>query len=813
MMRWLQALSLAGVLLACCGVGGAQKAAVRLETKWLRVEVDPTSGAITGLAADPSGKGVFAHPLLQPAGDGSANRLGIFAGVRLSDGTVSPAAPGDGFAVAPVAPSGVVVNGLRIGDALSARLEAALASDAPELTIRATLRAGAETTCRCAGLVMAFDPSLAPSTVYFAGRQGLASISPGRITTPAAFASGAVCKQGAERSFAFTCAPPADIEIEVEKGRATFTIAPARGAPAPAAASDQPITLRPGETITVEARFVFGTPRLPALNPVTSKFQPLAQDFILFATHVATARFFGARWMQETAAVLDPGLPAESQQAYRRCWLRDVAHGWKSASLVAGPELLAVMRDEILTFSEKLDDAGQPPTHVGPDGSAAHGNLDSAGLLIGMIYDYVCRTGDIRLVRTLLPQADRMGMAIGALMGPHDLPVVGPGADTYPDLGFIKGEQTYLAAVCCDGLRKLARLHELVGDAENAARWHMAANRVAVAANRATDRGGLWDQERGVYIGWRNPDGSLYRSEESVANLWAIYSGLCDDGARVRSIFARLNANWQRYYLDGLCPTALSVEPYPNGLNQWVPWAGGWDVFIRAKLSEPKAYDVWQLFLADYERTDFPFREASGYQQKEPNSGNRARVWDSWGFLYAIYAGHYGVEMTPGHLRLLPRPLEYIRDDAISGLAWRDATYDISLRGRGLQLARVTFDGREWASSVLPARAGKHQVAITSSTGARQAFVMDASPTLEMLRAEHQDKGLMIEASVPSAGRYWFVIQWPDAWGYMDTQLPAGTEFPQTARLAGERAAVLISVAAPGKFSVELIRSPHAIGP
>jgi hypothetical protein len=825
-----------------------------VETRWLRLEIDPASGAITGLAADPSGKGDFSHPVLQPPAGDAARRFGVFAAARGADGAVSTAAAGDGFAVTPSA-AGVTVSGLRIGEALSARMEAALAPDAPELLIRTIISADAETSCRWAGLLLALDPRLAPETVYFAGRQGLASISPGRIITPAAPASGAVCKHGAERTFVFTCSPPAGVEIELTKDRAAIAIAPVIGGLAVNVAQPPPappalMTLRKSDTVTLAARFVFGMPRLPALKAATSKFQPLAQDFIFWATHIATARPFdlaqgepsgsgeakpsgsgqgrptGPRWMQETAAVIDPGLPAEIQQAYRRCWLRDIAHGWKSAVLVAGPELLAVMRDEILTFAEKLNDAGHPPTHIGPDGGAAHGNLDSSGLLIGMIYDYVSRTGDTQFVRALLPQADRMGTAIIALIGPHGLPVIGHDADTYPDLGFIKGEQTYLAAVCCDGLRKLARLYEIVGEAESGAKWHLAANRVAFAANRAAnpstssgssratsrdDKDGLWDQERGVYIGWRNPDGSLYRSEESFANLWAIYSGLCDDGARVRSIFARLNSNWQRYYLDGLCPTALSIEPYPNGLNQWVPWAGGWDIYLRAKLGEPRAEEVWRLFLADYERTDFPYREASGYQQKEANAGNRGRIWDSWGFLQAVYAGHYGVEMTPGHLRVLPRPLEPITDDGISGLAWRDAIYDIALRGRGLHLARVTVDNREWASCVLPADRGKHQVVITASASPRKAFVMDAAPIVEMLAAKHEEKGLLIEASVPSPGRHWFVLQWPDAWGRVEVKSFSGAGFPQTLRLAGERAAMLVTVGRAGKFALTLAGSTSGI--
>jgi hypothetical protein len=803
MARWLWAVILAAGLM-WPQVGRAQQTGpIRLETKWLRIEVDPGTGAVIGLAADPAGRSDFAHPVIA-AGGAAAERFGISPVLRGPEGQTIAARPGDGFGIAAAGELGAAITGLRIGDGLSGRLELALSPDAAAFTMRAILRADVETTCQWAGLLVALDPTLSPGSVYFAGRQGLTSISSGHITAPGASTSGAVCKSGIERTFVITCRPPAGAEVEVAQGRAALGLSPHIGS--------QSLTLRPGDVVTVEATLTFGLPRIPALKPVTAKFEPLAQDFILWASHIATTRPFGGadgnpRWMQETAGVIDPGLSAEIQQAYRRCWLRDVAHGWKSASLVAGPELLAMMRDEILGFSEKLNEAGQPPTHIGADGSAQYGNLDSAGLLIGMIYDYVSRTGDTAFVRAVLPQAERMGGAIISLIGKRDLPVIGEGGDTYPDLGFIKGEQTYLTAVCCDGLRKLARLHEILGETEAAGKWHMAANRVGFAANRAVDKGGLWDADHGVYIGWRMPDGSIYRNEESFANLWAIYSGVCDAGDRIRAIFARLNANWQRYYLDGLCPTAHSIEPYPNGLNQWVPWAGGWDVYLRAKFGEPKAAEVWRLFRADYERTDFPYREASGYQQKEANIGNRARVWDSWGLLQAIYAGHYGIEMTPGHLRVLPRPLEPITDDGVAGLAWRDASYDIALRGHGLNLASIKVDGQDWASCVLPGGAGKHEVTITASSGARKAFVIDAAPMVQVLAAEHRAKGVAIAGSVPSAGRYWYVIQWPDAWGRMAPETMTGAESPQVARLSGDRAAIILSVLRAGKFGVSLSAS------
>ena len=85
--------------------------------------------------------------------------------------------------------------------------------------------------------------------------------------------------------------------------------------------------------------------------------------------------------------MIDPALPPAIINAYRFCWLRDVAHGWKSGLYVAGPAMLRIMRDEIEAFAGHLNDRGWPPTYLGARGEISHGNLDGMGLLIGMIYD------------------------------------------------------------------------------------------------------------------------------------------------------------------------------------------------------------------------------------------------------------------------------------------------------------------------------------------------------------------------------------------------------------------------------------------
>ena len=794
--------ALAAVL---CGLMAASHVAAQveaLETPYLRLVFNARLGTFTVLSVDVEGGGRHGPNLL--AGPGH----GLHVTSRPADGVWT--SPTDGASIeterrdSADGPS-LLIKGLSHGPGVTEVQRVTLARDAHTISLRRQIRVERNGSYLTLGQVrLALEPAATGPTIYFGGRHGMASgtvVGPGELTDPNLAFAGAVSKDGGA-SFAITSEASLqssvvrDAEGTCAAGLSVWDSG-ADGTPHPVSAGE---IYQHAVTITFAPQ---GVSEWALLKATTSRFDPEAEEFVFWCSHIGTTRPFGGRRLQATAAVIDPGLPEAIINAYQFCWLRDVAHGWKSGAYVAGPATLRVMRDEIEAFAGRLNDRGWAPTYLGAHGEISHGNLDGMGLLIGMIYDYVSKTGDFGFLQAMLPAARRCAWAVLALQGPRGLPVVGADGDTYPDLGFIKGEQTYLAAVCYDGLSKMAALCSVLDLGDEAARWRAAADRIKAAANKAVADGGLWNPVRGAYVGWRDPDGSVYENEESFANLIAVHSGLCDDPDRIEAIFRRLNADFQRYYLDGLCPTAHSVAPYPNGLNQWCPWIAGWDLLARVAHDAPRTAEVLGRYLADYAACDYPFQEAVGYEQEQASAGNRGRIWDSWGLLAIIYGAHYGVSMRPANLRISPKPLKALERDGIRNLRWQQARLDVVIEGEGREVSAVTLMGAGWPSSVLPKLSGRAGVRVTMGAGDGPLFLLDASPEAEVLGARQESPTrLALAVRVPSAGPTRYVVRCPQGTVRVGVEVsePAAAEVAYDAK----RSRATVTVNAPKGMRLHL---------
>lgn len=748
-----------------CLLGGLSAAAVgraeTVETPYLRLRFTALSGTFDVLQVDLQGKGRFGPNLIGGLGRGicvtSLPAGGAWTKpVERTRPDVERRDSGEG--------PGLIVRGLSHGPGVTETLQVTLAPDAPTLTLRRQVRIVENGQYVALGLVrLALDPGVAGPTICFAGREGVPlarTQAPGGLSDPDFALAGAVSKQG-NATFAVTSQANLTSSVVYDAqgicgvGLSVWDAGPA-GSPRPVSA---------GEIYQHAVTITFGpqaAAQWTALKVTASRFDPRAEEFIFWCSHLGTTRPFGALRLQATASVLDASLPPAVINAYQFCWLRDVAHGWKSGMYVAGPSMLRIMRDEIEAFAGHLDDRGWAPTYLGPQGEVGYGNLDGMGLLIGMIYDFVSKTGDLGFLQATLPAARRCAWAILALQGPRGLPVIGDQGDTYPDLGFIKGEQTYLAAVCYDGLHKMSALCSVLGYDEEAERWRAAGERIKDAANKDVSIGGLWDSKRGIYIGWRKPDGTLYENEESFANLIAVHSGMCDDSARIKAVFNRLNDKFQRYYLDGLCPTAHSVAPYPNGLNQWCPWIAGWDILERAAHGAPRTGEVVSRYLQDYAECDYPFQEATGYHQAQPSVGNRGRVWDSWGLLAMFYGAHYGISMRPANLRVSPHLLKAIENDGVRDLQWQGARLEIAVEGDGPEVTQVSLLGSNWPSSILPKMSGRVRVNVKMGQS-DSLFLLDASPEAELLGASRESpRRLTFAVRLYAGGPTRYLVRCPE---------------------------------------------------
>lgn len=510
------------------------------------------------------------------------------------------------------------------------------------------------------------------------------------------------------------------------------------------------------QKIVVYAGWRGDLPSLHLLKATTSSFNPAAERFIFWTSIIGTARSFaitapnGKRptsvTLQATAARLATGMPQWMMNAYSACWIRDIAHGWMSSSIVAGDATLNLLRNEIVVFAERCRPDGWVPTWIDTHGEAAYGNEDAMAYLIDMAYLYTARTGDRKFLWKEIPALARAGNAIRNLLDSNGLPVVKPNCDTWPDMGLIKGEQTYLAAVCYEGLRHLSTLLRWLHSPIAADRYDVIAERIRSAANRDISKGGLWDQKHKFYIGWRTPAGHIMPPETS-GNLVAIGAGMCQNSGQDRAILSYLDAHRRYIYQSSVCPDAYTVRTEPHMLNQWLPWIAGWDVLDRIRLHDPLALYVFNRLMVDYRLSALPFREGASLGQTDRNSGNAGRIWDSWGLLAAIYQGQFGISMTPAHLRIYP---QFILGPGrkISNLEWHRYRYNLTFHGKGQPIA-VLRGKQTIGSLILPPGGG--DFTIKSGTQLRTPLLHNASDDvrLDAAKLTHQTLCLSVKPAAP----------------------------------------------------------------
>ncbi len=160
-------------------------------------------------------------------------------------------------------------------------------------------------------------------------------------------------------------------------------------------------------------------------------------------------------------------------------------------------------------------------------------NLDTPAWLVCMTYAYLAQTGDWEFARQKLDDMLRAGQVMEAMLARNpnrrDLPWIDNHSDTYPDGEFVRGEQTYLAALNFQGLVQLGWIANRLSGAAAGQPFFDLAARMKYQANLPVAEGGLWDADAGVYIGWRDPLGAFEPrgGHETYSNLIAMASGLC----------------------------------------------------------------------------------------------------------------------------------------------------------------------------------------------------------------------------------------------------------------------------------------------
>ena len=346
----------------------------------------------------------------------------------------------------------------------------------------------------------------------------------------------------------------------------------------------------------------------PELDGLQDLFRPtLGANGKAFTGRAGPVQAFGAGerypqvWLRDGATVL-PLVRYEYPAAQLTSWLEEhlanqAADGGLDDWIAAGP-VSAFARDA--PHAREVFRTGA--TVLTADKNTVEADQESSAVL-GVCQAFRA-TGDHAWLRKpvgAVPLLDRADRALGFLLTKRfdarlGLVTSGFSADwgdvspVYPDQRAIYLDDRtprvaglYTNALFVQAARCLGDLHEIVGDASGAKRWHGAASSVTAAANRH-----LWQEARGFYrmhlplAATGLPDDSGVFA--TGGNATAILSGLADD-RQARRIFAVAEARRRRFAVSTIAGTLL--PPYRAGLfahpAMREPWSyqngGQWDWF------------------------------------------------------------------------------------------------------------------------------------------------------------------------------------------------------------------------------------------
>jgi hypothetical protein len=407
----------------------------------------------------------------------------------------------------------------------------------------------------------------------------------------------------------------------------------------------------------------------------TNGFMRSEQEFVFATTILGTFRPYTEerKWFNRTAIAIHH----ELAPYYDWSWMRDNAYGYSGAAFCAGSAVHKAFADEIDSWMKApRNEHNLWPHNTGITfyqkgelwKNAWANNLDTPAQIIEMLYTYLTQTGDIFFLKDHVKEIGNITTAMTEIIerNPHGrmLPWIHEHGDTYMDLGFIRGEQTYLTTVLYKGFLKLAVLYNLLG--RDGQEYTSLAKKIKEQANLDFSEGGLWDSDAGCFIGWRTPEGSKEPTggHESYGNMIAAANGLCDSEEKIKSIIAWADRNSDELYFRNASPMSHANVAYNvggvlkfGGLLHGVPWILGWDIKSRYETADENGIRSWKLLLKSFYETDYAFVEGSGNFELEVRS-NRGRIWDSWGLLYSLWYLYGGIHPDIGHVSIRPVKLD-----------------------------------------------------------------------------------------------------------------------------------------------------------
>ena len=193
-----------------------------------------------------------------------------------------------------------------------------------------------------------------------------------------------------------------------------------------------------------------------------------------------------------------------------------------------------------------------------------------------------------------------------------------------------------------------------------------------------------------------------------------------------------------------------TVWPFVTAYWTWAAAEGGNTTAVERGLDD--ATRGTALFLTNKENTV----AATGHYEGTALNSDR-QLWSVAGTLAGTYRLLLGMRLEPDRLVFRPMvPPSYGGVRTLSGLPYRGATLEVTVRGHGDSVATVTIDGRPAARAEVPATmTGSHRVEITMNGRWPASRVNEVPPRFAPAtpRVRHT-QGALVWDAVPGAVRY-----------------------------------------------------------
>ena len=247
-------------------------------------------------------------------------------------------------------------------------------------------------------------------------------------------------------------------------------------------------------------------------------------------------------------------------------------------------------------------------------------------------------------------------------------------------------------------------LERVMGDSTRAGAYRLFAAGLKEAFNRPVRDGGFWDPDRGWYVHWREPDGSVYGDNLVVpVNFMAIAYGICDDAARRKAILRTIESVMQKEHLF-IWP--LCMFPYETGVgllnvNYPYPSYENGDIFLSwaemgmrayAEDSPEIAYRYCLNVIERYKRDGLAYQR---YLRRTQEGAGDDILAGNASAIVGLYADIYGVQPRYNRLLLAPHLVNDLFGTKLVYM-FQGKAYDITLNGdvNSIGADSVSFSAR-----------------------------------------------------------------------------------------------------------------------